>query len=166
MSTFAYAQLTTNREQAQPGTSTTTSPPGLGTYIDVVAALVPAEVLSVHALMLSFTTMTQKNKAGQAFTTITDPGTLKFVFFALIALSMVLYVAGHRTQWDAWDGVRVLIPPVAFVLWTMLQQATAFDAVFPTMRQAPRYAIAVISAILIGVIAGALAVKADQKPVA
>ena len=44
MSTLAYAALTTKREQSDPKTSTSTSPPGLKTYVDALAALVPAEV--------------------------------------------------------------------------------------------------------------------------
>src|SRR2546430_3057407 len=102
MSTLAYAALTMKREEAKPGTSSSISP-GARSYVYVLAALVPAEVLTAHAVLLSFTTMTQKDQIGGTVTTITQPGTLIGVFIALFLLSMVLYVAGHLRHWDRWD---------------------------------------------------------------
>jgi len=64
MSTIAYAQMTNAREAAAPGTSTTTGTPGLKTYVDAFAALVPAEVLTLHALLISFTTETARKTSG------------------------------------------------------------------------------------------------------
>ena len=72
MSTIAYAQFTTRREAAAPGTSTSASPPGVKTYVDALAALVPAEVLTLHALILSVTTKVDGN-----VTQITETRTLQ-----------------------------------------------------------------------------------------
>ena len=72
MSTWAYAALTTKRINSPSGTSTSTSPPGMSTYIDAVAALVPAEVLALHATIFSLTTKTDLDQAGKLITTITD----------------------------------------------------------------------------------------------
>lgn len=166
MSTLVYATMTGKREEAQPGTSTMTSAPGVNTYVDALAALVPAEVLTAHAAILTFTTNTEAAKAASNATiTITQPGTLVGVFWALIVVSMVLYAAPRlmESKWDSWDWLRVLIPPLAFVGWTMLQKATAFDAVAPGFGQAARSATAIIGAILLGLLAAALAYKADQK---
>lgn len=163
MSTLAYAALTRKREEAAPNTSSSTSSPGVRSYVDVLAALVPAEVLTAHAVVLSFTTTTQKNQVGDMVTTITQAGTLRWVFVALLLLSVGLYVANSLKHWDRWDFARMLIPPLAFVGWTMLQKATAFDAVAPDLGQASRSAIAVIGAIVLAVIAGLLAYQADQK---
>jgi hypothetical protein len=164
MSTLAYAAMTRKREEAKPGTSTTTSAPGIKTYVDALAALVPAEVLTAHAAILTFTTETV-DKAGKATVTITEPGTLFWVFYALIGVSMALYAAGRlmASRWDSWDWLRVVIPPLAFVGWTMLQKATAFDAVAPGFSQAGRSAAAIIGAVLLGLLAAVLAYKADQK---
>ncbi len=71
MSTMAYAQFTNRREAAQPGTSTSAAPPGVRTYVDALAALVPAETLTLHGLILSLTTKTEGNA-----TKITAPDTL------------------------------------------------------------------------------------------
>ena len=73
MSTLAYAALTARREEASPGTSTTSGAPGMRTFVDALAALVPAEVLSVHAAVLSFTTNTAPaQEGGGAVVTISD----------------------------------------------------------------------------------------------
>jgi hypothetical protein len=160
MSTLAYAALTSKREEATPGTSTQGSAPGVRTYVDALAGLVPAEVLAAHGAILTFTTETKDGAV-----TITQPATLVGVFYALILLSAMLYVAGRLSagNWERWDCIRVLIPPLAFVGWTMLQKATAFDAVAPSLSQAPRSAIAIIGGIFLGLVATSLAYKADQS---
>jgi hypothetical protein len=157
MSTILYGSLTEKRQEAMPGTSDSISAPGLKNYLDGVAALVPAEVLGAHAFLISLTTETV-NK-------ITEPGTLVFVFWALIVVAIALYVAGHGLKnWAKYDFVRMLIPSAAFVLWTMLQRSTAFDAIGSGLADAPRTAISVIGAILLGTLATALSRKADEQP--
>jgi hypothetical protein len=160
MSTLAYAAFTSRREASPPGTSRSEAPPGVSTYVDAFAALVPAEVLTMHAVILSVTTQT-----ADGATTIIARGTLASAFYGLIALSIVLYVASRllARKWDRLDYVRSAIPPLAFVGWTMLQRATAFDAVFPNMQDASRTVIALFLGVLLGLVAGALAYKADQK---
>lgn len=159
MSTLAYAALTSRREASVPGTGTGPQPDAqIQTYVDALAALVPAEVLAVHATIISFTT----SKVGDT-TSITAPGTLKGVFVALLILSTGLYVFGHSGHWDRWDFLRALIPPTAFVGWTMLQRTTAFDAVWPGLATAPRFAIALIGSIVLATVATALSYKANRK---
>jgi hypothetical protein len=96
---------------------------------------------------------------------ITDPAALKVVFWVLIPAAALLYVAAHvKTNGSAWhrgDFVRMLIPSLAFVAWTMLQKSTAFDAVAPEMSEAARALIGAGLASLLGVIAGMLAYRAD-----
>jgi drug/metabolite transporter (DMT)-like permease len=128
--------------------------------VDAFAALVPAEVLTLHALILPVTTNTVK-----ATTEITQPGTLYWAFFGLLLLSVVLYAAPRLVarKWDRLDYLRTAIPPLAFVGWTMLQRATAFDAVFPNLAEAPRTVGALFLGVVLGLVAVALAYKADQK---
>jgi hypothetical protein len=45
----------------------------------------------------------------------------------------------------------------------MLQRATAFDAVWSTLGDAPRTVIALFGAVLLGVVAGLLANGADRR---
>ena len=159
MSTLSYAAITTRRLKSPKRTSRGGSAPGVGTYVDAMAALVPAEVLTLHALLLTVTTVT----TGET-TTITDAPTLKWSFVALILLSLVLYVWPRAISktWEKLDVIRALIPALAFVAWTMLQRATAFDAVKPAMmRDSVRSAIAFFLAVLLGLLAASLAGKAD-----
>ncbi len=160
MSTLAYAAFTTKREQGAPNTTTSQSPPGVSTYVDAFAALVPAEVLTLHGLILPVTT-----KTVNATTEITQPGTLSWAFFGLLLLGVVLYAAPRLVagKWDRLDYLRTAIPPLAFVGWAMLQRATAFDAVFPNLAEAPRTVGALFLGVVLGLVAAALAYKADQK---
>lgn len=163
MSTLLYAAMTHRRQEAEATKSTKEQPPGVGTYVDALAALVPAEVLSVHAALLTFTTGTEAGADGKAVVTITEPRTLAWAFWALLVLSVVIYVAAPGKM-RRWDWARALVAPLAFVGWTMLQKATAFDAVWPELAAAPRNAIAVIGAVVLGLVASNLADKADALP--
>ncbi|MBS1598394.1 MAG: hypothetical protein JST75_09210 [Bacteroidetes bacterium] len=160
MSTLMYAALTTRREESHPGTSTTSSAPGIRTYADAFAALVPAEVLTLHALIISFTTNTEN-----ATTKITSIAVLQWSFYALAALSMILYVTSRlqNGKWDRLDYVRMLIPPLSFVGWTMIQKATAFDALKVDISESSRTVISLFTGVLLGVLASSLSFRADQK---
>ena len=162
MSTLAYAALTTRRELAPPGTSTTVSP-GLQTYVDALAALIPAEVLTLHGVILSFTTKSGIDSAGTPVTSVIEQPTLFWSFFGLVLLAIIFYVGPRWGRYDKWDFARAAIPPLAFVAWTMILRATAFDAVYPTLGQAPRTAIALFIAVLLGLVAAGLGYKADAK---
>ena len=182
MSTVAYAQLTNTREAATPGTSSTTSSPGIKSYIDAFAALVPAEVLTLHALIIATTTQTiraastagaesavtatSKASAGTTTTILPDAVPALIVsFWVLLLLSVVLFVVPRYFggKWDKFDWVRASIAPLAFVGWTMLQRATAFDAVFPNVGQVNRTVFALILGAVLGGVTAALASRADAK---
>jgi len=162
MSTLAYAALTARREDSDPNTSSSSQSPGVSSYVDIFAALVPAEVLAANAAILTFTTMTTHSANGGPVT-ITNPDTLRIAFYALVIISAGLYIVAHWTHWDPLDFIRMLIPPLAFIGWTMVQQPTAFDTVYPGLAQANRLAIAVIGALILSGLAGLLAYRADQQ---
>ncbi|MDQ3724469.1 MAG: hypothetical protein M3335_01030 [Actinomycetota bacterium] len=185
MSCIVYGALTAQREAAPKGTSKDSEAPGFGSYVDVVAALVPAEILAANAVLLPLMAETKADSTGQAVTTVHDPSNLELVFWLSIAFSIALYVIGDRARariaarkseevagsgqrvgvisWDAWNTLRALIPAGAYVAWTMLQKSTAFDAVSPDMAEAQRMVIAVFGAIALGAIAKALSDKADNQ---
>lgn len=183
MSAALYGALNAQREATEGEKSKRDKSPGFGTYVDVVAALVPAEILAANALLISLMVSTKK-ESGKSVTTITDPGSMKLMFVLSIVLSIVLYVLGDRTRarvaarkreeevgndevevisWGGWNYLRALIPAAAYVAWTMLQKATAFDAVAPDMSAAKRAVIAVFVAIVLGAIAKGLGDKADNS---
>jgi hypothetical protein len=165
MSTLLYAQLTTKRDSASPGKSMRSDPPGLKAYVDALAALVPSEVLALHAAIIAITTNIDKN----GLTTISSPELLTWAFYALVAFSGGIYAFARLVSnvWDRWDWGRVLIPPFAFIGWLMLQRVTAFDAFAShlqiSMDGPSRSVIALFLSVILGLIATALAYKADQK---
>src|SRR5712692_2155253 len=167
MSTFAYAAVTGRRLQAPAGTSTSVEPPGVQTFVDALAALVPAEVLVAHGVILGFVTTTN-SKATPPVTTITDTGALQIGFWGLLVLAIAIYagvrLAPGSCPWTRWDFLRMIIPALAFVAWTMIQKTTAFDAVWPGLDPGTRDVIAVLAAIVLGLIAAWLGYKADQAP--
>lgn len=169
MSTLAYGLITAQREAALENTSKDANQPGFGSYVDVVAALVPAEILAANAALLPLMTDTTTDDAGESVTTITEPGTLKLIFVLSIVFSIGLYLVGLRRRLKGapmkrGDGLRMLIPPLAFVAWTMLQKSTAFDAVAPDMDDPLRFTIAVFGAVALGVLAAGMSFKADSDP--
>lgn len=163
MSIIGYAAITNSRDASAPGAAfkgatdeATNSKKG---YIDALAALVPAEVLAAHALVISYATKTE-NKV----VTITDPETLWLAFWSLCIVSLILYAVPRAIggNWEQWDWVRLFIPGIAFVGWTMLQTTSAFDAV-SSITQPRRALYAILLALVLGVVATALAYKIDQK---
>ena len=179
MSTMAYGVISAQRQAAPQGESKEEKSPGFGSYVDVVAALVPAEILAANAALLPVMTSTSEDPKGSAVTTITEPGTLKLVFWLSIASCIFLYVASQLSRakkeraahgmgketakWGFANYVRMLIPAGAYVGWTMLQKSTAFDAIAPGMSQSLRLTLAVFAAIALGVVAKGLSDQADGQ---
>ncbi len=175
MSTLLYGAVTAQRRATESGESKNEKAPGLGTYVDTVAALVPAEILAANAALLPIMSSTAEVN-GEPVTTITDPGTLKVVFWLSIVFSIFLFVVADRSRakkaaakdgkpvagWSRWDCLRALIPAGSYVAWVMLQPSTSFDAIAPSMEEALRLTLAVFGAIALGVIAKGLGDKADN----
>ena len=177
MSTVAFGALTTRREISPSRKSTSNEPPGLSSYVDTLAALVPAEVLAIHALIISIVTKSGPN--GQA--TVTDPGTLRVAFWLLVALSAVLYVLGRRPvpttaqqrasadeipfieHWEWQDWIRLVIPVTAFAAWTLLEPLSAWNAVAPHASVGMRTLIATVTAVVLAALTKALVSHIDKK---
>jgi hypothetical protein len=164
MSTLIYATATRPKAPSKGARGEEEEAPqtkGVSTYVQTVAALVPAEILTLHAVILTFTTETATQTAeatgkAVAVTTITEPTTLFWAFWGLVATSVLLYAVPHllalkksQQKWELADWFRMLIPPLAFVVWTMLQRSTAFDAVLPGLTEAPRTLIALFAAVFL-----------------
>ncbi len=166
MSTLAYAKLTNVRDDTDPREAADGAKPGINKYVDAMAALVPAEVLALHAMLI--TILTESNQGAtdnDTIITIVEPGTLAWSFGGLIALTFVLYLLGRGWKHaNGLDVLRMLVPAGAFVAWTMLQPSTAFDAVCPEMSSPTRMTIAVFAAVILGALATWLAGKAEASP--
>jgi hypothetical protein len=178
MSTLIYGALTASREKAPPPSGragvaaggNAAESPNVKSSVDAMAALVPAEVLAIHAVMLSLSVQSS-DTGGRLTASVTNAGDLRWTFFVLLGASVALYVIGHlwsrgrghlRWEWGA-DTVRALVPAAAFTLWTMLQRPSAFDAVLPAALGASnlRILIGLVGAVLLGLVAALLANRAD-----
>lgn len=176
MSTLAYAQLTNAREApaaavaAAGGGGAAGAPPvqpGIQTYMDSFAALVPAEVLTLHGLIIAATTEISSpvvnGKATETHAVIRADAmaTLQWSFWGLIIASLALYIIPRVIggTWGWRDNIRALIAPFAFLGWTMLQRTTAFDAVCPHLAQPPRTVFALFLGALLGAVTATLTTK-------
>ena len=180
MSSIAYGVLTRAREGTPAVEKGKSSLGPVKGYIDAVAALVPAEVLAFHAVALQSTTESVEARSQEAIpgesdtsitaaqadpiTVITHPTELMWVFIGLLIAAPLLYWLAHRkkhTTWHRADWLRIAIPPLAFVAWTMLQKSTGFDALKIDMSDTARTLIALALAAILGVLATQLAFRAD-----
>jgi hypothetical protein len=141
MSTLLYEGLTNTREAAKADTPVATavvtedgsavSKP-VSKLVDVVAALVPVEVLAAHAALMGAVSQSS-NPAddGPVQVIITDETWATRFWVALLVVAIALYAIPHVAKhgWDRWDVIRALIPAAAFAAWTILQKSTLFDAV-------------------------------------
>jgi hypothetical protein len=144
MSTVAYGVLTETRKQSPGDAPSAVKAAGLGTYVDVLVGLVPAEVLAAHAFILTLATKAEKNAAGENVVTITQKGALQATFWALIVLAAVLFFVGRYLQggnqkfdWR-WDTVRLLVPPAAFGGWTMCATRALWRGIIRPVRHLVR----------------------------
>ena len=113
MSAFAYGRIV----QQQATAATPRILTGTDKLILAVAALIPTEVIAGHAYLLGRLTTT--DAAGT--TTVTDAPALRVAMVVLLALSFLPFVVGRGTKdWKGSDWVRFLLPPAAFLAWTML----------------------------------------------
>ncbi len=173
MSSFLYGAMTTRRLESDKDKSEDEQPPGVKTYTDMLASLVPAEVLALHAAIIGLTTTTENAGTESQSTVINDRGALALAFAALVLMSIAVYVAGRLTtkstgsnqrgRWEKLDNVRMFIPPVALVAWMLLTHPSAWDGLgIDIPGSAMEGVIAVILAVALSLLAKALAYKADQ----
>jgi len=88
-------------------------------------------------------------------------------FWILVAASAALYLFPKIRKLEIWDVFRVLVPPLAFVAWTLLLTPSAFDPVNAALGLdwsiVTRQVIGVGGALILGAIATGLAVTADAN---
>jgi len=166
MSSLLYGTMLRKREEADEGASQEEKPPGVKPIADALAALVPAEVLAIHAAVVSDQITTASNKAGELVTTIKDPTVLKVTFVVLLIASMVLYRFGLQQkvlQFDRFEWVGLFIPPIAF-FWTLLQEPSALDAWWGGALEGYRLLIVLVFGSILVLIAQRLGAQIDQNP--
>jgi hypothetical protein len=128
MSTIAFARATRMAEidasLAQVIDDDQTPEEKASELAQKVAALVPAEVLVIWGVLLAAT----QPEDPAASLTADDLRTLKLAIPILAGTSLLVYVLSKITKWNwAKDPVRMLIPPIAFVAWTLLTGSDALS---------------------------------------
>lgn len=175
MSAFVAGKCTDLRMASLPSEPLRLTLPGrgegpssrpLGHWQDMLAHLVPAEALALHAVAMSLGTTTT-GAGASATTAITDPREMAWVFAGMTFAAFALYVAALR-HFD-WVSVLVqvaggLVAAAAFVLWTMLQPTSAFAALALPFDLSPflRVMIAIGGAMVLAAVAKLLALFADR----
>jgi hypothetical protein len=163
--------MTREREHAAPGKSTGAEPPGYQTYVDALVAIIPGEVLILHAVVMERWSKKADGSGGSVIEITGDDSTMRLAFVLLCAVSALLYWVGHRRtrakgeamSWDPLDAGRALVPPAAFVLWAMLQPTSVLDGAWPSLDADLRWVTALFGAVALGIVASSLAGKADAQ---
>ncbi|MGY1673068.1 hypothetical protein [Geodermatophilus sp. SYSU D00710] len=127
---------------------------------DVLVALVPAEVLAFHGVAMTVGTTTT-GSGDDTTTVITAPHEMVVVYWILVALAFLLYLGGSKSL-KPQDLARAAVASIAFVLWTLIQPSTAFDAFDWNPSTLIRLTIALAGAAILSFIVNGLATKADK----
>ena len=165
MSSLVYGIVTAKRAAAPAEQSQTTVAPAMGTYIDTLAALVPAEALALYAgIVIPYTTQTASVN-GKNVTVISNPSLLGWSCAGLLALSSLLFVVGRKNApFGPADILRVFIPPMALTAWMLVQNPGVWDIWWPGSSIGEHAVIAAFTAIVLGITANALGQRADAMP--
>ncbi|MEL6446066.1 MAG: hypothetical protein AAF089_14740 [Bacteroidota bacterium] len=164
-----------------------------GSYITAVLALLPSEVIVLHSAFMAYATRQETEQGdsgvqGQdiAITVvngsadsaassilIVEPQPLAFAFVFLLVASLLLYVVG-RVQTGQWqwskDLFRMLIPPIAFTAWCLLEPLTAIDGLLNVLEwtedvtEAWRSVVGLSTAVIVSMAATALAYQTPGTP--
>jgi hypothetical protein len=170
VSALLYGALTAKRETTL-GDTTSDVAPGFKTYVDALAALVPAEVLAAALALTPLSSNSTRAEGGtsEATVNVTSHSDLKLTFYILFFLGPILYLIGHtkglRTRstlsWS--DLARMFIPAFAFIGWMAAQHpSTLFDAAV-SISDAKKAIFIVVGSIVLGALAARLGIRADQQ---
>ncbi len=155
MSALAYGRLVRDgAEDARPGGALASGESSDNKLVAAVAGLVPVEVIAGHALILATTTST--DQAGT--TTITQAAPLQWSLIGLVVVTVVLYLVGRGfKRWTPIDKVRLVIPPLAFVIWTALIGTSALSPWVKNLDHAWVTVVAVLVGIVLVVVSARVA---------
>jgi len=169
MSTLGYARLTSARESSPKDSGTNDPVTGVSKYIDSISGLVPAEVLALHSVIVTVNTKSNApeiadtgNEPGLLSDVFTDPAIMVYAFWALLAMTIGLYIVNRYKDWNKHDYLRMVIPAISFILWTLLQKGSAIDALNLPLSIPARLTIALIGSAAVGIAATSFASAAAQ----
>jgi hypothetical protein len=144
MSTLLYESVTSARESTDANTALTLNlrragaPEGapeeekeVNKFVDSVAALVPAEGLALHLLILDAVTEKNETEPDALTVTFVEKGWAQVGWGVCLLVVLFLYVVPHalKDKFGGLDLIRMLIPVAAFIAWTWMIETSLFDAV-------------------------------------
>jgi hypothetical protein len=151
------------QDEAAPE-ATATDAKDVSHWVDILAALIPAETLGLHALLMAFVAKTSTDADGNPLVSISDHATVKAMFWVLTVLAGFLFLTSTGNVTSIGNWFRAFLVSVAFVCWTMIQKGTAFDALGWTFDpEWLRTMVPSIAAVVIGVFVNTAATSADKK---
>jgi hypothetical protein len=124
MSALAYGRIVRRRGTLAPealADADAASGQDDNKLITALAGVVPVEVVAAHGIIIAAATTTDDSGVTMIKEGASDP--LKLSLIGLVALAVILYLFGRGLNFRTWtpiDVVRLLLPPVAFVIWTAL----------------------------------------------
>jgi hypothetical protein len=164
MSSFVYGLVTSKRMAAPSGQSQKTAAPAMTTYVDTLAALVPAEALALYSAVVIPNATKTVSVRGKAEAIISSSGLLSWSCAGLMVLSVALYLLGRYkdARLTSWDILRSLIPPAALAAWMLVQNPGVFDVWWRGSAVGERVVVAAFTAVILGVLAKSLGYQADM----
>lgn len=103
--------------------------------IEGLVALIPADILALHALVLAATTKTvpgDGSPASPAAVQVIGRSALQWSLPTLAGLAVALFVLGHLKasetpafKWETLDFLRMFLPALAFMAWALLTGTSA-----------------------------------------
>jgi hypothetical protein len=156
--------------------------PSVGTYVDAMSAIVPAEALAFYAAATSFSGMittretVENGVTVQSSTVANVDGAVWLIVLAMIC-SIALFVIGKfGDPWNKLDYLRAVIPAGAFMLWLVLQEQSIYWMLWDRSSELPSWTwldnlswnayivkiTAVFMAVVLPLLAGVLGIKAER----
>lgn len=151
-------------EEAASPAATTTDAKDVSHWVDILAALIPAEALGLHALLMAFVAKTSTDADGNPLVTISDHAAVRDMFWVLAVLAGFIFLVSTGALTSIANWFRAVLVALAFVCWTMIQKGTAFDALGWTFNpEWLRTMVPAIAAVAIGLFVNAAATSADKE---
>jgi hypothetical protein len=134
-------------------------------YIDGLTAIIPAEAILFYSIVLPYaTTLTNNVDTKTQMLQVTSPPGAIAIVVCSVLVSLVFFLFGRGfAGWTRLDLVRAVFPPIAMLLWLMIQSPSIIYVTFEALDNALSRIIALFLALVVAGLAGALGVKAQQE---
>lgn len=175
MSAYLYGRISRNRAMGGPAALSGDD----NKLIEGLAAAVPVDIIALHALVLAATVEPKPGAEAATGSAVVIVGrsALQWSLPLLAGLAIALFLLGHVKvaekpvlKWESLDNIRMLLPALAFVAWTLL---TGTSAATPWVERWSQGYVVLVGGVLGVLVLGAATALAkppaavlEAKPVA